>query len=257
MRAPESKPPPDGSPGVFGSQGVFQASHRGCRWHVPHRAARVSKRLMATRSILLTVALVVCQLACGSTAAGGGGGSGGSGGAGGGGGGGVVCVGTPSVATKHETPPEHRVTAAACAPSVNAPPAPDGGLAPCTADADCANGAWGYVTCVGGRCSYDQCLSDADCDGGACGCSSDYYGGLTSYHPNLCVPAGCHTDSDCGAGGFCSPTRGYCGRFQRFDCHTAQDTCVNWDTDCNGCGASCVFDPNVGAFGCAGMFCGG
>jgi hypothetical protein len=90
-----------------------------------------------------------------------------------------------------------------------------------------------------------------------CGCAADYYGGNINDHPNICVPAACHTDADCGAAGFCSPTRGYCGRFESFNCHTPADTCVDWDNDCHGCGVSCVFDGDAGSFGCGGVFCAG
>ena len=126
-------------------------------------------------------------------------------------------------------------------------------------NADCANDAGSlFTTCLQGRCSFDQCLTDGDCgNGDACVCASDYYGGNTAYHANVCVPANCHVDTDCGPGGYCSASHGYCGSFQGFYCHSKADTCVDETKDCVGCGNACVYSPMVGAFTCGTNICAG
>jgi hypothetical protein len=101
-------------------------------------------------------------------------------------------------------------------------------------------------------------LTDADCSGGqVCACSSDYYGGNTAYHPNLCVPANCHVDADCGPAGYCSPTAGYCGIYEGFYCHKAADTCIDAASDCGACGNACVYSPQAAAFVCGRAICAG
>jgi hypothetical protein len=67
----------------------------------------------------------------------------------------------------------------------------------------------------------------------------------------------CRVDADCGAGGYCSPSRGRCGVFNGFYCHTSADTCVDPTLDCGSCGISCVYTPTVGAFVCGGVVCNG
>ena len=72
------------------------------------------------------------------------------------------------------------------------------------------------------------------------------------------VPANCHADSDCGVGGYCSPSRGYCGSFQGFYCHTPSDTCIDATSDCQSCGENaCIYSPAVGAFTCGAAICAG
>jgi hypothetical protein len=172
----------------------------------------------------------------------------------------IDACGITNVSTKGEVPTEHRATATACQPTAG-PPLPDAGLSACTADSDCAgDGAYTpFGHCLHGVCSFDQCLTDSDCTGGVCGCSTDYYGGNAAYHPNICVAANCRVDSECGAGGYCSPSRGRCGTFEGFYCHGPSDTCVNPQTDCTSCssGFSCVYAPTVGAFVCGGSVCNG
>jgi hypothetical protein len=173
--------------------------------------------------------------------------------------GGDACPGTPGVSTKGEVPTEHRATAKTCDPST-APPGPDGGLAACTTDADCAGDAGAYNAfshCLHGLCSFDQCLTDSDCPNAVCGCAADYYGGNVAFHPNVCVTGNCRTDADCGAGGACSPSRGRCGTYEGFYCHGAADSCVNATTDCGSCGYACVYAPTAGAFVCGGAICNG
>jgi hypothetical protein len=187
------------------------------------------------------------------------GGTTGSGGVAGSGTGGAAGAPTCTAPRSGEVPSEHRATAPACKPS-NQPPVPDGGVPSCSTDADCTASASSlYRTCVHGTCAFDQCLTDTDCGSTAvCACSSDYYGGNSAYHPNLCVPANCRLDSDCGAGGYCSPSRGYCGTFQGFYCHTAVDSCVDPTVDCQSCGFNaCTYSPAVGAFTCGSSVCAG
>ena len=59
---------------------------------------------------------------------------------------------------------------------------------------------------------------------------------------NVCYPAGCRVDADCGPGGYCSPspTLGCCGGPSGFHCHTPQDSCLN-DSDCADGGLFCLF----------------
>jgi hypothetical protein len=148
-------------------------------------------------------------------------------------------------------PTAHRATAPTCAPSTFA--YPDAGPPSCTSDGECAD-AGAPAHCLNGTCSFDACLTDADCaGGGVCICQKDFYGGNAS-HGNVCVQAACHVDSDCGTKGYCSPTLGYCGAFERFDCHTAADRCVDPTTDCAACGLTnpaCTFSPQVGYFVCS------
>src|SRR5450432_1589180 len=147
-----------------------------------------------------------------------------------------ACLGTHAAGTKGEVPSVHRATAVACSPSTRGPLPPASGLSSCTTDSDCAaDGGTLFDHCLHGVCSFDQCLTDSDCANGVCGCASDYYGGV-GYHANLCVPANCHTDADCGLGGFCSPSLGHCGSYEGFYCHGGSDTCVNETTDCTSCG---------------------
>ena len=52
-----------------------------------------------------------------------------------------------------------------------------------------------------------------------------------------------------------------CGKFlgvQAFDCHTAQDTCLN-DCECSSLGpnAYCAYDPVVGHWTCGNAHCAG
>jgi hypothetical protein len=181
------------------------------------------------------------------------------------------CTGATGVATLADggldldpgrparVPTEHRAQATSCEPAM----APDGGGALCSSDAECASGGGGVFThCLRGRCSMDACLSDSDCKtGGVCGCASNYYGGNSVYHPNICVPSNCHVDGDCGAGGYCSPNRGRCGVFEGFYCHRSGDACYS-PAECAAPAAGglpgCRYTPTAGAFVCASdPVCGG
>ena len=87
----------------------------------------------------------------------------------------------------------------------------------------------------------NQCGQDSDCaDGGVCLCDVSQI--PLSGSSNVCYPAGCRVDADCGPGGYCSPspTLGCCGGPSGFHCHTPQDSCLN-DSDCADGGLFCLF----------------
>lgn len=93
----------------------------------------------------------------------------------------------------------------------------------------------------------DRCVSDADCGGqfAICACGAGDDGG------NVCASAFCHSDADCGRGGYCSPSHELfscsSGQVSReldgYFCHTAQDACSN-DSDC-AAGQVCSAPPEV------------
>jgi hypothetical protein len=129
----------------------------------------------------------------------------------------------------------------------------------CTQDSDCTEGMNGRCispNVVGplgrSRCSYDHCFSDSDCPGNEpCRCRPS----AADNAPNYCVTgSNCRTDSDCGPGGFCSPSlvgidssiEGG-GSFGYF-CHTPQDLCLNHG-DCDP--SMCLIEQ-----GCASLACG-
>jgi Cys-rich repeat protein len=123
----------------------------------------------------------------------------------------------------------------------------------CKSDAG-TNGRCRYST--GGAifcsCSYDSCLHDTDCPSGdTCACHGSPFvaGG------NFCIKSGCRVDSDCGAGGYCSPAynTGSCGSLLGYYCHTPKDQCVN-DSDCVGDGGGlpekCSYSTSSGYWMC-------
>jgi hypothetical protein len=90
-------------------------------------------------------------------------------------------------------------------------------------------------------CSYDTCADDAACSPNeTCACHGTTYndGG------NTCVTGNCRVDSDCGVGGYCSPsasTTGCGGGIAGYYCHTVEDQCIN-DSDCTGgAGEVCAY----------------
>ena len=201
------------------------------------------------------------------------GGVSGTGGVGTGGtGGGLVCT-PPALG---EVPSEHRPSAVVCSP--NTAPAPAGGFPSCATNADCT--VLGYGSCMNGRCSNDACLSDGDCGpnalcvcngaeivrlppsgadggtasvaypaGGAAGAPGNGSGNV--YFVGWCLPASCRVDSDCGAGGYCSPSFSPCGSLQGYHCHGASDSCLDATKDCASCGrSSCTYSTTAGAFTC-------
>jgi len=111
-----------------------------------------------------------------------------------------------------------------------------GGPGMCSSDSQCADGGLnGRCVEMGGGvaycgCTYDACLHDSDCTGETCACHGSPYTGQLG---NRCVPGNCHVDSDCGAGGYCSPSYSPagCGGLGGYYCHTAVDQCID-DSDC-------------------------
>jgi len=140
----------------------------------------------------------------------------------------------------------------------------------CVQDSDCTQGDNGRCESFGtayGSCSYDECFQDADCkDGLPCDCRPT----SASEAPNSCLQEGnCSVDSDCGPGGYCSPSAlercqclgiALCGDSgdscsvngvavpcscgdscgHGYYCHTRCDECVD-DSDCGGQG-TCSYD---------------
>jgi hypothetical protein len=156
-------------------------------------------------------------------------------------------------------PKNHRTAEMACGPSMPAKT--------CATDADCSSPAPQPAgKCVAGTCSWNQCTQDGDCTGNdVCVCQNQSFGWAHMSLGSVCVPANCHTDSDCGPGGFCSPTvSASCGPFygvQGFYCHTCKDTCID-DSDCGpawdgGPAGYCAYDPSVGHWACGNSFCAG
>jgi hypothetical protein len=200
---------------------------------------------------------------------GGGAGNGGSGGAGGGGSGGApgdAGTGGSGGATAR-VPMKHRTAHALCddqrAAGVCALP---GGMPlpsnACMTDGDCSMGTNGRCL-SGGRlptclCSYDTCFADTDCAGkGPCDCRSK--GSPPANSANVCLKGNCQVDTDCGPGGYCSPTYDFgCGRYFGvigYYCHKANDACID-DADCTS-PAECRFNPAVNAWACASTICAG
>jgi hypothetical protein len=159
------------------------------------------------------------------------------------------------------TPLLHRASAAACTQ-----PRPAEALlgqcrtdfSNCGSDQDCTAGANGRCTCSPSpvqapyRCSYDECASDSDCEGGVCDCRESpvhvTWGTLT-----VCLGGNCRTDSDCGQGGYCSPSATLgCGAqsWSAYYCHTPRDQCVD-DADCNEANAYCAYDPGSSRWVCS------
>jgi hypothetical protein len=128
----------------------------------------------------------------------------------------------------------------------------------CTEDSECTEGLNGR--CIspnvlgplgGSGCSYDTCFSDSDCSENVpCQCRRS----AEDSFPNYCVTgSNCRLDSDCGPGGFCSPSLldidssiyGGAAEFGYF-CHTPEDECRN-HSDC--AEAPCEL-PSCGSTAC-------
>jgi hypothetical protein len=70
-------------------------------------------------------------------------------------------------------------------------------------------------------------------------------------HTNVCVPAQCRTDADCGPNGACSPSfDGFCAALSGYHCHSAADSC-NSNSDCCSDTPECTYQPALGHFACA------
>jgi hypothetical protein len=162
-----------------------------------------------------------------------------------------------------EVPLNHRATAACCpaerGPGPSAAPYPaevgQGLSGLCMSDSDCTagtNGRCSWESWVGSGCTYDECFTDSQCGSKVpCICRSS----STDSTPNACdfggrtlagedvYPSNCAVDTDCGPGGYCSPSAvpsnalhisgavNVCYGPNPYYCHTASDLCIN-DSDC-------------------------
>ena len=177
----------------------------------------------------------------------------------------------PGTAGNAKVPLQHRSTSASC-PAQRGPappfcagdtctsqPYPSPYATACSYDSQCTVGTngrcfpWeGLVT--GGGCSYDECASDANCGVKTpCLCRES----STDNGANVCdVGGNCAVDSDCGPGGFCSPSMEVCystnteaevegrnyGWPNPYYCHTPSDLCIN-DSDCAAPDAGTASNP--------------
>jgi len=139
----------------------------------------------------------------------------------------------------------------------------------CMFDSECTSGVngrceYGHQVTV---CTYDECTTASDCKAGElCLCGS----GSPTRSANTCLPSNCDVDSECGPGGYCSPTYDTsCGPFDGvvgYYCHRladecTKDECVN-DADCanvDGGGGEgyCAWDPSSSRWTCADSVCAG
>jgi hypothetical protein len=171
-----------------------------------------------------------------------------------------ACPGMDSGTTDGapRVPTNHRAAGVAC--PMQRGPGSTGGLPPgdCDADTDCTAGANGRCLpscgppgCLGSNCSYDGCFSDSECGARVpCSCRPS----ASSSDPNGCVMGStCAVDSDCGSGGYCSPSAAgeWCGA--TYHCHTPCDACLD-DSDCPQ-GVGCNFHWTLGYWSC-GDVCG-
>lgn len=155
-------------------------------------------------------------------------------------------------------PLQHRAKAEAC-PSQRGPAPqlctggscagqPYSAPSTCSSDSQCTAGVngrcfpWEGLITAGG-CSYDECSSDSGCGSKTpCLCRTS----ATDNRANICdVGGNCAVDSDCGTGGYCSPSMVACYSTNRqaeveginyggpnpYYCHTASDLCLD-DSDC-------------------------
>ncbi len=169
----------------------------------------------------------------------------------------------PSRIGPGETPDEHYPDGFACSTESGG----DGGIdrcgdpvaiGCCHTDADCVHGFSGHCSVEDGQriglCSYaDRCASSSDCSTDTtCVC------GNSSAPGNRCVRSVCRSDSECGAGSYCSPSRTSCfNGVHNADgvyCHTPDDRCLN-DRDCP-TGEVCGFVPEHALWTCITVSCG-
>lgn len=148
----------------------------------------------------------------------------------------------------------------------------------CWADSDCTDGGTNG-RCTGVQlfgCSYDECFSDEGCPTRIpCICRAS----PTDNTANMCATGSqCAVDSDCGPGGFCSPSpspaascapgygygwaTGPVPLVGGYACHSAGDTCTN-DSDCASFDAggtfpgraACIYDMQAQHWACSALAC--
>lgn len=99
---------------------------------------------------------------------------------------------------------------------------------------------------------YGSAVSDDECAAAPCGCGGDWV--------NACLEGDCKIDADCGEGGYCSPSFGYCGNYHgviAYYCHTAEDECIN-DSECVEMNQGyCAYVAEVGHWACSYSHCAG
>jgi hypothetical protein len=159
-------------------------------------------------------------------------------------------------------PLQHRSTSASC-PSQRGPgPSCVDTMCStsCSSDSQCIDGVngrcfpWKGLISSGG-CAYDECFTDSNCGAKTpCICRSS----STDNSANMCdVGGNCAVDSDCGPGGYCSPSMETCnstnpearvegwyfGGPNPYYCHTASDLCIN-DSDCASLDAGTATTPS-------------
>ena len=179
----------------------------------------------------------------------------------------VAKVDAKGDASSVRVPVHHRATASNCptdrGPGPPTQPYPQNESNGCTSDSDCTAGVNGRCFpkegLVGpGGCSYDACSNDSMCGAMTpCACRAS----ATDDTANVCDTGGnCAIDSDCGLGGYCSPSATSCGLAPYF-CHTQADECID-DTDCPSpnpasCASysTCAYDPQVQHWACTQFVC--
>jgi hypothetical protein len=215
------------------------------------------------------------------------------------------CVGLSAPSHALGPPAHHRAASVDCPADrgpIAATPACDVATDPtcpeadCVTDADCTAGTNGRCShlhrgpaSIRLFCTYDECARNDDCPSGACLCRES----SESSAANECFDAGdCRLDSDCGPGGFCSPSLigfGFCScptydlctdagpetgcsvsidggppmsvpclcgntcALPGFYCHTPCDECTN-DSDCDH--GFCLFDAREHRWACLIAACG-
>jgi hypothetical protein len=246
-------------------------------------------RAGVTRTRLAVLSVLMGLLGCGSRAleAGDVGGRDGS----------VRDVGACSAGTPR-LPLQHRAAGAACpgqrgagGAGLNGCTLDAGSTTQCVLDSECTAGVNGRCLGTAGPvvapcqsyCSYDVCSGDSDCPAREpCECRAS----ASDLTANVCVTgSNCQVDSDCGPGGYCSPSQvgvlcfcpspalcgdaGGCSEFvdggwvqvpcscgdacgHGYFCHTCNDTCVD-DSDCGGHG-TCNYDTPNQRWSCSTCF---
>ena len=174
-------------------------------------------------------------------------------------------------------PLQHRSTSASCPAQRGPAPSCTGTMCStsCSSDSQCTDGVngrcfpWEGLVGLGG-CSYDECFTDSNCGSKIpCLCRAS----STDNSANVCDVAGnCAVDSDCGPGGYCSPSvqilpgqpPNVCWGSAPYYCHTPSDLCVN-DSDCAPLDAGpatlgrptypCAYNPQANRWECTQAVC--
>ncbi len=153
----------------------------------------------------------------------------------------------------------HRVAAAECAANLRPPAScslePEGGgVAECTSDAECGDGAFCIAGVSAELCQcYTPCTMDAECgEGRGCLCrlqvpTRSGRCSISRVGWTRCVPAQCRTDADCPEGRLCMVSD-WCVA-PGFFCQTPDDTCRTHE-DCGPGPVRCAYDVDAERWGC-------